>query len=207
MKISEQQQNGLIKIGAGIAIYFLVVKPILEKIGLKKTKQEDEADKKAKEAEDRKNAPQPIEGWQLKDFNAWQPQSINNLNQYCDVLNKTENVRKGYYTVPLFTSLPKRLAETIKDTDGFFVSAKQAWNITESAIKECTSKLAVCYLVKVFKSNYNLDLKSYLDDSARNYHFFDNSKEILASINAYVDNLPTGLYFRDQIKNTLELKK
>ena len=207
MKITESQQNTIFKIGLYTGAYFLILKPILEKFGLQKTAAENEADAKAKENEDRKNAPQPVEGWQLKDFNQWQPQSINNLNNYCGILNKTQNVKNGYYIVPLFTSLPNRLAETIKAQDGLFVSPNTAWNTIEAAIKECTSKLAVAYLVKVFKNKYNLDLKSYLDDAAKGIHFFDNSKQILASINAYVNNLPTGLYFRDVLRNQLILKK
>ena len=207
MKITESQQNTIFKIGLYTGAYFLILKPLLEKFGIQKSAAEKEADAKAKESEDRKNSPQPVQGWQLKDFNPYQVQSINNLNGYCGVLNKTENVKKGYYIVPLFTSLPNRLAETIKAQDGLFVSPNTAWNTIESAIKECTSKLAVCYLVKVFKNKYNLDLKSYLDDAAKGIHFFDNSKQILASINSYVDNLPTGLYFRDVLRNQLILKK
>lgn len=209
MKLTEENKNIVTKIALYIGAYFFVVKPILEKVGLKKTAEESKSDQEAKENADRKNAPQPVEGWKPTDFNAWQSQSITNLVSYVYSLNSKltkPQLAHGYYTVPLFTTLPNRLAETIKDQDSLFVTASTAWNKVESAIKECPNKLAVAYLVKNFKNKYNLDLKSYLDSAATGYHFFDDSKNILASINLYVNNLPVGLYYMDKTNNTLKVK-
>lgn len=204
-------ENLIFKIGVAVGAYFLVLKPILEKFGLQKTDKEKEAEKVAAEAADRKNQSQALPAtWEPKDFNAWQPESINRLVAYCErmnqtIVNKGGSVKNNYWIVPLYTSLPDRLAETIHSGDSFWTSAAEGWNLVDSAIRECPNKLCVAYLCKVYKNKYNTDLKSYLDSSANGLHWFDDSKNILAGINKYVDNLPTGLFWRDVKNNTLKL--
>ena len=204
-------ENFLFKVGLALGGYFLILKPILEKIGLQKTDKEKLEEQAAQEASDRKNDSQPLPvTWQPKDFNEWQPESINKLATYVkgmnqSTINKGGSLSSGYFIVPLYASLPNRLAVTINEADGFWTSAKTGWNLIDSTIRECPNKLAVAYLCKVYKNKYNIDLKSYLDSSATGLHFFDDSKNILAGINKYVSNLPTGLFYFTTATKTLKL--
>lgn len=50
MKIDKQTQNTLLFVGAVAAGYFLLIKPIAEKLGLKKSKEEKQQQKKETEA-------------------------------------------------------------------------------------------------------------------------------------------------------------
>lgn len=181
--------------------YFFVIKPILQKFGLQKTAEEEKADKAAKEAEDRKNNKQPLpDQWEPKDFNAWQIQSINNLDQYCKRMNKSIKYRggklaDGYWTAPLYATLPNKVATIVNDSDSYFTTAKTAWEQVDSAIRECPTQLAVAYTCKVFKEKYHKDLKTLLDSSAKGLHWFDDAKDIMAGINKYVENLPVGLFW------------
>jgi biopolymer transport protein ExbB/TolQ len=53
MKIDKNTQNTLLLVGGGIAIYFILLKPILEKLGLKKTAEQiDQENKQKKSLED-----------------------------------------------------------------------------------------------------------------------------------------------------------
>lgn len=58
---SSIDQNLIFKAGIGVAIYFLVVKPLLEKTGLKDSAEEKEAEKKLEQQETKINIWQGVE--------------------------------------------------------------------------------------------------------------------------------------------------
>jgi hypothetical protein len=190
--MGERLLTNLILIAGG---YYVVVKPILEKLGLQKSKAQEEQ-------ENRKNDKQPLpDKWEPQDFNAWQIQSIYNLDKYVNRMNQSlkysgKGFKNGYWIAPLYTTLPNNIADSIKDADGYFVSPKTAWNIVDSKLRECPTKLCVAYTCKVYKDKYGVDLKTYLDNAAQGIHLFDESKEIMANLDKYIQNLPTGLFWR-----------
>lgn len=181
--------------------YFFVLKPILEKFGLKKSEEDKKAEEAAKEAEDRKNDKQPLpDKWEPQSFNAWQVQSIYNLDKYVNRMNqslvyKGKKLKDGAWRAPLYSVLPNNIAETIYDNSGFFTRSKTAWLTFDGKIRECPTKLCVAYVCKVYKEKYGVDLKTFLDNEAKGLHWFDDGKDILAGINKYVDNLPVGLFW------------
>jgi hypothetical protein len=135
--------NNVLIVGAVIGSYFFIIKPILEALNLKKTKEEEERDKKEKSAID--NA----ESTKIE-YNPWS----NKL--YKDALSG--KVGKGKALYYKTDASIKNLAKRIQDSIGRSWYVSDNPEAIESAIKQCTSKLQISQLVNQYYLSYSLDL-------------------------------------------------
>lgn len=178
--------NNVLIVGAVFGSYFFIIKPILEALNLKKTKEEEERDKKEKGAIDTAES-------NAKEYNPW------NTKLYYDVLNK--KLAKGlavyFKTSTSIKALAKRIESSIGR--GFFSSDNP--EAIESAIKQCTSKLQISQLVNQYYVDYSLDLYAdiknvlYTEETGTPLGW-DSAKQrdTFNRILTYVESLPLYTY-------------
>ena len=185
--IKDVNPNLVLIVGGVFASYFFIIKPILEALNLKKTKAEEEAEKKEKEAIDKAEKSSENTPW------------ASTLYKNC--LSGKIGKGKALYYKNYASSIS--LCKTIYKSIGRSLTSPDNEIAIEGVFKQCTSQLMVSQLVTQYYTMYKLDLYQdiknvlYTEETGTNIFLSwtpAKQREAFNRIITYVDNLPLITY-------------
>lgn len=176
--------NSVLIVGAMFGSYFLIIKPILEALNLKKTKEEEERDRNEKSAIDRAEDPnRKYNPWNTRLYNDWKTGQIKDT--------------KGKVVYIINAAKIDQLAKQIYSAIGRSTFSSDNEQQIEAVFKQLGSQLSVSQLADYYYQKYQLDMYQdiknvlYTEETGTSFNWDPaKQRDAFLRILNYVDALP-----------------